>query len=154
MISSKQFEGKSAKLKNFMFGVLDSTSADIGQKFGLQKRMKFHSSYFYILCSIMLATRTETSWYWWTIILLLCTTFRYLKNVSLFTKKQTILENIHKIYGKKPLKIIKVVVTRWLTHWGASQWILDCLQRLPETADYICQHTNESDVRDFQYIWL
>lgn len=62
MISSKQLEGKSVKLKNFMFGVLDSTNADIDQKFGLQKRMKFHSSYLYILCSIMLATRNETSW--------------------------------------------------------------------------------------------
>ena len=65
-------------------------------------------------------------------------------------KKGALLESVQMIYGKKPLKILKAAVTRWLTHGRASQRILDCFQELLETLDQICLDTNESEVRGFR----
>ena len=65
-------------------------------------------------------------------------------------KKGAILESVQQIYGKRPLKILKAAVTRWLTHGRASQRILDCFKELLETLDQICLDTNEAEVRGFR----
>ena len=62
-------------------------------------------------------------------------------------KKGAVLEHVQSIYGKRPLKIIKAAVTRWLTHGRASQRILDCFKELLETIDHICLETKETENR-------
>ena len=65
-------------------------------------------------------------------------------------KKGAVLEHVQSIYGKRPLKIIKAAVTRWLTHGRASQRILDCFKELLETIDHICLETKETDIRGYR----
>ena len=65
-------------------------------------------------------------------------------------KKGAVLENVQSIYGKRPLKILKAAVTRWLTHGRASQRILDSFQGLLETTDLIYLETKETDIRGYR----
>ena len=65
-------------------------------------------------------------------------------------KKGAILESVQNIYGKKPLEILKVAVTPWLTHGRASKRILHCFRELMETTDQICLNTAESEARGYR----
>ena len=65
-------------------------------------------------------------------------------------KKGAILESVQNIYGKKPLKMLKATVTRWLTHGRVSKRILDCFRELVETIDQFCLTTAESEARGYR----
>ena len=66
------------------------------------------------------------------------------------SKTGAVLEHVQSIHGKRPLKIFKAAVIRWLTHERASQRILDCFKYLLETKDHICLETKETDVRGYR----
>ena len=55
--------------------------------------------------------------------------------------KGSILENIQQIYGKNLYKMIKALVTSWLTQKQDSKNFLDRLTKLLETLDQICRET-------------
>ena len=65
-------------------------------------------------------------------------------------KKGTVLENVQSIYGKRPLRILKEAVARWLSHGRASQRILDCFKEFLEKIDHICLQAKEIDIRGYQ----
>ena len=65
-------------------------------------------------------------------------------------KKGAILKSVQNIYGKKPLKMLKAAVTRWLTHGRSSKRVLDCFRELMETIDQICLNTAESEARSYR----
>ena len=69
-------------------------------------------------------------------------------------KKGAILESVQNIYVKKPLKMLKVAVTQWLSHGSASNWILDSFHELTETIDRICLNTAESEARGYRALLI
>ena len=64
-----------------------------------------------------------------------------------FPKRSSILESFQVIYGKKPLKILKAAVTRWLTHGRYSESVLGCILETLKALNQISIDTNESEVR-------
>ena len=150
------FEVKNIKVENIFFSVLDGTNAMSGKKSGLQRRIRHYSTFnIFINCRnhrlalclphIMKDPDfSELLMDYDAVLLGLWKTFHY------SPKKGALLESVQMIYGKKPLKILKAAVTRWLTHGRASQRILDCFKELLETVDQICLDTNESEVRGYR----
>ena len=69
-------------------------------------------------------------------------------------KRRSALVSFQVIYVKKTLKILKVVVTRWLTHSAASERVLDCLLEVLEALNQICIDTNESEVRGYRNLLI
>ena len=116
------FSAKSLKINTVLFSVLDGTNSISAKKNGLQKRIRYYYPFsIYINCrnhrlalslphlmkDICLGEIIND----YSILLIeLWETFHF------SPKCTSILESFQVIYGKKPLQILKVAVTRWLTH--------------------------------------
>ena len=85
----------------------------------------------------MLASFDEKYWICRASFGLRCCVIGRVENVSLLSKKGAILESVQSIYGKKPLKMLKTAVNRWLTNGRAFKQILGCFSELKETIDQI-----------------
>ena len=116
------FSAKSLKINTVLFSVLDGTNSISGKKNGLQKRIRYYSPFsIYINCknhrlALSLPHLMKDICLGEIIndygILLL-----ELWEIFHFSLKCTsILESFQVTYGKKPLKILKVALSRWLTH--------------------------------------
>ena len=152
-VIKKFFEAKSINLGKVFFSVLDGTNSMSGKNNGLQRHIRFYSPFnLYINCrnhrlALCLPHLMKDPYLgellvdYDTLLLCLWKMFHY------SPKKNSILENIQTIYGKKQLKILKAAVTRWLTHGKASQRVLDCFEEILATIDHICIDTNESEAR-------
>lgn len=133
-----------------MFSVLDGTNTISGKNTGLPRQIRFYSlSNMYINCRnhrlalclphlIKDANFAELLIDYDSLLLDIWKMFHF------SPKKGAVLQNVQSIYGKRPLKILKAAVTRWLTHGRVSQIILDCFKELLETLDHICLETKET----------
>ena len=70
------------------------------------------------------------------------------------SKRCSVLESFQVIYGKKPLKILKAAVTRWLTHGRASERVLGWLLRILKALNQISIDTNESKVGGYRNLLM
>ena len=76
------------------------------------------------------------------------------KNFHFSPRHSSILESFQIIYGKKPLKILKAAVTRWLTHGRASERVLNSLLEILEALNQIYIYKNESEVRGYRNLLM
>ena len=130
------FEAKQIILERVLFSVLDDTSAMSGKEGGLQRRIRHYSPF-----NIYVNSRNHR--------LALCLP-HIMKNKKFLNmlagydalplglwkmfhyspKKGSILGWLQRIYGKKPLKILKAATTRWLTHGKSSERVSECSREL------------------------
>ena len=75
---------------------------------------------------------------------LLLNLFLLLKNSNV---KSNIFEEVQNVYGLKTLKLIKAVITRWLSHGRAAERVLECYEPLIAALDEICLRKKELAVR-------
>ena len=126
------FLTKNVQLDKILFSVLDGTNAMSGKKNSLQRRIRnFLPFSIYINCSnhrlalclphlMKYIEYAELLLDYDAVLLGMWKMFHY------SPKKGATMESVQNIYGKKPLEMLKVAVTRWLTHGRASKRILDC----------------------------
>ena len=75
---------------------------------------------------------------------LLLNLFLLLKNSNV---KSNILEEVQNAYGLKMLKLIKTVITHWLSHGRAAERVLERYEPLIATLDEIYLRKKELAVR-------
>ena len=155
-IVNQFFLAKNIKLDKILFSVLDGTNAMSGKKNGLQRRIRNFSPFnIYIKCrnhrlALCLPHLTKNIEYAELLFVYDAVLLGVWKMFHYSPKKGAILESVQNIYGKKPLKMLKAAVTRWLTHGRASKRVLDCFRELMETIDQICLNTAESEARGYR----
>ena len=116
------FLAKSIKLDKIMFSVLDGTNSMSGNNSGLQRRIRFYSPFnMYINCrnhrlALCLLHLMKDADFAELLIDYDSLLLGIWKMFHFSPKKGAVLENVQSIYGKRPLKILKAAVTRWLTH--------------------------------------
>ena len=64
------------------------------------------------------------------------------------TVKTSIFEEVQKSYGLERLKLIKVAVTRWLSHGKAVQRVLDQYPQVVDTLSKIYEWNKEPAVQE------
>ena len=75
---------------------------------------------------------------------------KIMNEMFLFFPKVQFNFRIILIYRKKPLNLLKVSVSRCLTHGRASERVLDCLHGILEGLNKKCIDTNESEVKGYR----
>ena len=151
---------KSLRIDAILFRVLDGTNSMTGKKNGLQTRIRYYSPFSidincrnhhlticlpHLMKNICLGEIMDD---YDTLLLGLWEIFHF------SPKRSSLLESFQVIYGKKPLKILKVAVTCWLTHGRALESVLDCLFEILEALNKICIDTNESEVRGYRNLLM
>ena len=150
------FTAKSLRIDTILCSVLDGTNSMSGGKNGLQRRIRYYPPFsIYINCrnhrlalclphlmkDICLGGVMND---YDTLLLGLWKIFHF------SPKRSLIFESFQVIYGRKPIRILKAAVTRWLTHARVSERVLDCLLEILEALNQIYIDTNESEVTGYR----
>lgn len=152
----KFLSAKNIDVKKILFSVLDGTNTMSGKKSGLQRRIRHESPFnIYINCrchrlALCFPHLMKHEDFKDLLVDFDCLLLGLWKLFHYSPKKGGIFESIQQTYGKKPLKILKACVTRWLTHGLACKRILARYEDLLVTLDHLCKESYEADIRGYR----